>query len=90
MPYTCYTKYRIAGIFRPLELSRFAESRIFAIKNFANCGKQQFLGEAGGLTYYNALAVNDERELIGANKMNELERYEVETVDRGYRVYLAV
>ena len=31
-----------------------------------------------------------ERDWIGANKMNELESYQVETVDRGYHVYLAV
>ena len=31
-------KYRIAGILRGWKLSRIAESRIFAIKTFVNCG----------------------------------------------------
>ena len=42
-----------------------------------------------GHTYYNAWEGNDERE-IAANEMSELESYEVETVDRGYHVYMAV
>ena len=38
----------------------------------------------------NAWAGNDERDWIGANKISEIESYEVATVDRGYHVYVAV
>ena len=51
----------------------------FMIKTFTNHGKQQFVGEVGGHTG------NDKRD-----KMNELECNEVETVDQGYHVYVAV
>ena len=33
---------------------------------------------------------NDERDWIGANKISELESYEVAIVDWGYHVYVAV
>ena len=42
-----------------------------------------------GHTYSNSWAGNSERE-IGTNELSELESYEVETVDRGYHVYVAV
>ena len=38
--------YSKAGIIRGWKLSRIAESRIFAIKTFANCGKRQLQAHA--------------------------------------------
>ena len=52
--------------------------------------EQLFVGVAGGHTYYNAWAWNDERDWIHTNKMSKLEIYEVETVVWGYHVYVAV
>ena len=45
-----------------------------------NCGKRQFVGVAVDHNYFNARAENDEQDRIGANKMSELESYEVVTL----------
>ena len=73
--------------FRELLKVRFSLSQLSGI-----VGKNSLWvrGETGGFTYYKSWAVNDERDLhvIGANKMNKLESYEVEAVDRDYKVYV--
>ena len=46
--------YLIAEIFRGWKLSQIAESQIFALKTFANCGKRLFVG----------VAISNEIELV--------------------------